>query len=105
MTTGCEVAIFSGPNARERAIRYADRQYGKFRRDQPRLVHPDGRRLIWSSPGPTPLMTASASGFGASRIFASLLGNTIDHVTERIAVRDDGPVRGIDQLLGLCPRG
>jgi hypothetical protein len=27
---GCEVAIFSGPNARERAIRYADRQYGSF---------------------------------------------------------------------------
>ena len=24
----CEVAIFAGPNARERAIRYADRQYG-----------------------------------------------------------------------------
>lgn len=27
---GIEVAIFSGPNARDRAIRYADRQYGKF---------------------------------------------------------------------------
>jgi hypothetical protein len=27
---GCEVAIFSGPNARERALRYADRQYGGF---------------------------------------------------------------------------
>jgi len=27
---GCEVAIFSGPNARERAILYADRQYGRF---------------------------------------------------------------------------
>jgi hypothetical protein len=27
---GCEVAIFTGPNARERAIRYADRQYGLF---------------------------------------------------------------------------
>jgi hypothetical protein len=26
----CEVAIFAGPNARERAIRYADRQYGLF---------------------------------------------------------------------------
>jgi hypothetical protein len=26
----CEVAIFAGPNARERAIRYADRQYGVF---------------------------------------------------------------------------
>ena len=25
-----EVAIFSGPNARERAIRYADHQYGDF---------------------------------------------------------------------------
>jgi hypothetical protein len=25
-----EVAIFSGPNARERAIRHADRQYGDF---------------------------------------------------------------------------
>ena len=25
-----EVAIFSGPNARERALRYADRQYGRF---------------------------------------------------------------------------
>jgi hypothetical protein len=27
---GCEVAIFSGPNARDRARRYADRQYGNF---------------------------------------------------------------------------
>jgi hypothetical protein len=26
-----EVAIFFGPNARERALRYADRQYGNFR--------------------------------------------------------------------------
>ena len=25
-----EVAIFSGPNARERAVRYADRQYGVY---------------------------------------------------------------------------
>ena len=25
-----EVAIFSGPNARERALRCADRQYGRF---------------------------------------------------------------------------
>jgi hypothetical protein len=28
--SGCEVAIFSGPNARERALGYADRQYGNF---------------------------------------------------------------------------
>jgi hypothetical protein len=27
---GIEVAIFSGPNARERALRYADRQYASF---------------------------------------------------------------------------
>ncbi|MBV8122147.1 MAG: hypothetical protein JO081_19675 [Alphaproteobacteria bacterium] len=27
---GCEVRIFSGTNAREQAIRYADHQYGKF---------------------------------------------------------------------------
>ena len=27
---GIEVAIFAGPKARERAIRYADRQYGLF---------------------------------------------------------------------------
>jgi len=27
---GIEVAIFSGLNARERALRYADRQYGNF---------------------------------------------------------------------------
>ena len=27
---GIEVAIFGGPNARERAIRYADREYGVF---------------------------------------------------------------------------
>ena len=26
-----EVAIVSGPNARERVLRYADRQYGNFR--------------------------------------------------------------------------
>jgi hypothetical protein len=26
----CEVAIFSGPGAYERAVRYADRQYGQF---------------------------------------------------------------------------
>jgi len=25
-----EIAIFSGPDARERAIRYADREYGAF---------------------------------------------------------------------------
>jgi len=29
---GCEIAIFSGQNARERAIRYADRQYGNFKK-------------------------------------------------------------------------
>jgi hypothetical protein len=33
------------------------------------------------------------------------MGNAINHVTERIAVRDDRPVRGVDKLLGLCPRG
>ena len=27
---GCELAIFSGPRARERALRYAERQYGHF---------------------------------------------------------------------------
>ena len=27
---GSEIAIFSGPGARERAIRYADREYGVF---------------------------------------------------------------------------
>jgi hypothetical protein len=27
---GQEVAVFSGPNAQERALRYADRQYGYF---------------------------------------------------------------------------
>ena len=27
---GVERAIFAGPNARERALRYADRQYGRF---------------------------------------------------------------------------
>ena len=27
---GVEVAIFSGPYAREQALRYADRQYGNF---------------------------------------------------------------------------
>ena len=27
---GVELAIFAGPNARERALRYADRQYGHF---------------------------------------------------------------------------
>jgi hypothetical protein len=27
---GIEVAIFSGPRARERAIQYAERQYGVF---------------------------------------------------------------------------
>jgi hypothetical protein len=27
---GCEVAISSSPNAREQAIRYADRQHGRF---------------------------------------------------------------------------
>jgi hypothetical protein len=36
---GCEVAIFSRPNARDRAIRYADRQYGNFERDQPSPVY------------------------------------------------------------------
>ena len=27
---GIEVAIFRGPNARERALRYAEREYGEF---------------------------------------------------------------------------
>ena len=27
---GTEVAVFGGPNARERALRYADREYGEF---------------------------------------------------------------------------
>ena len=27
---GCEVAIFSGPNSRDRALRYADQQYAQF---------------------------------------------------------------------------
>ena len=27
---GCEMAIFTGPRARERAIGYAERQYGFF---------------------------------------------------------------------------
>lgn len=26
----CEIALFSGPDARERAIRYAEREYGEF---------------------------------------------------------------------------
>jgi len=33
-----EVAIFSGPNARERALAYADRQYGNFRGNHPSPV-------------------------------------------------------------------
>jgi len=33
-----EVTIFAGPNARERAIRYADRQYGLF--EEVSLEHP-----------------------------------------------------------------
>lgn len=35
---GCEVAIFSGPNARERALRYADRQYGDFEESASRHI-------------------------------------------------------------------
>jgi hypothetical protein len=27
---GCAVAIFSGPDAHDRALRYADHQYGRF---------------------------------------------------------------------------
>jgi hypothetical protein len=27
---GCEVEIFTGPNAREQARRYAEQQYGEF---------------------------------------------------------------------------
>jgi hypothetical protein len=27
---GYEVAVFGGPKARERALRYADREYGEF---------------------------------------------------------------------------
>jgi hypothetical protein len=27
---GTEVAVFGGPNARERALRYAEREYGEF---------------------------------------------------------------------------
>jgi len=32
---GVELAIFAGPNARERALRYADRQYGRFEAVKP----------------------------------------------------------------------
>jgi hypothetical protein len=32
---GVEVAIFSGPGAHQRAIRYADRQYGGFEEVDP----------------------------------------------------------------------
>jgi hypothetical protein len=35
---GSEVGVFGGPNARERALRYADREYGEFRRDRTRAV-------------------------------------------------------------------
>ena len=42
---GCEIAIFSGQNARERAIRYADRQYGNFEGGRPFAVPLDIRRF------------------------------------------------------------
>ena len=32
---GVEIATFSGPGARDRAIRYADRQYGEFEEIDP----------------------------------------------------------------------
>jgi len=32
---GVELAIFAGPNTRERALRYADRQYGRFEEVKP----------------------------------------------------------------------
>jgi hypothetical protein len=51
-----EVAIFAGPKTRERAIRYADRQYGLSRKsastceasrgDAVILTHPAARRII-----------------------------------------------------------
>lgn len=28
---GCELTIFAGPRARERALRYAEREYGHFK--------------------------------------------------------------------------
>jgi hypothetical protein len=34
---GRELAIFAGPKAHERALRYAERQYGHF--EEVRLVH------------------------------------------------------------------
>jgi hypothetical protein len=35
---GVELAIFAGPNARERALRYADRQYGRFEEGKRQLI-------------------------------------------------------------------
>jgi len=32
---GVELAIFAGPNTRERALRHADRQYGRFEEVKP----------------------------------------------------------------------
>jgi hypothetical protein len=34
---GCEVEIFTGPHARDQAIRYADHQYGKF--EEVSIIH------------------------------------------------------------------
>ena len=45
---GIEVAIFGGPNARERALRYAEREYGEF--DDGGRHDPDGKsRLLLRS--------------------------------------------------------
>ena len=40
---GCEVAIVAGPNAKERAIRYADRQYGTSKKSTSRPMRPARR--------------------------------------------------------------
>ena len=53
---GKEVAIFAGPNARERALRYADRQYGLLRKRASIL---NGIRLASREiPEPPPLREA-----------------------------------------------
>jgi hypothetical protein len=45
-----EVAIFSGPKARERAIQYAERQYGIFRGTPLRSVSSDAAVTV-ANPG------------------------------------------------------
>jgi hypothetical protein len=64
---GCEIAIFAGPNAREWALRYADRQYGDLNEVS---FDPGGSRLARD---PSARIHACSAASAISEIEAAML--------------------------------